>query len=65
MAHGTETSERASQLAGADPGTLREHLVRHHGRRSYELADHALTAIHELEHFDGHVGLLKLDHTHG
>jgi hypothetical protein len=47
-----------------DPDGLRDHLVHHHGRRPHEIAGLPLRALHALEHFEGSMGLIDLEHGH-
>ena len=44
--------------------TLREHLVREHGRRGHELFGVPLDAVHRLDHVDQDAGMVELEHTH-
>jgi hypothetical protein len=46
------------------PGWLEDHLIHDHGRLPYEIARMPLRAVHDLEHFDGSLGLLDLHHCH-
>ena len=48
----------------ADAQQLDDHLIHDHGRAPHEITGLPLHAIHDLEHFDEAIGLLKLHHRH-
>ncbi len=61
-AAGAAGSDRADL---ADDELLRHHLLHDHRRVAHELAGLPLESVHELEHFDDTLGLLRLRHQHG
>ncbi len=64
-AAGDDLADLAGLADLADDELLRDHLLQDHRRVAHELAGLPLVSVHELEHFDDTLGLLRLRHRHG
>ena len=64
-AAGSDLTDRTGLPDIADDELLRDHLLHDHSRVAHELAGLPLASVHELEHFDETLGLLRLRHQHG
>ena len=57
-------SARQPHHVYVDADGLGDHLVHYHGRRPLEIVGLPLRALHALEHFEGSMGLIDLEHGH-
>ena len=64
MTHSRDPRGEPSEHDFVDDEALRDHLVHDHARLPHELAGLPLASVHELEHFDETMGLLRLRHRH-